>query len=1451
MDTKILQFFKLTKFLNDQQISSLDEYADFNISFNKNLNVFALTIQIKKILPIDIFEKFYYQSKQYQDTFAIQFINKTKEFNNEILNQYFKFFLKHEQINNQIQYETCKYNLIHNNSNIEIHFFTNYEKSFIEEHKELLKSWLQFYGFDFNEINPIIDVDRQASFLHIKSKQDAINEAIKQTQKSISKISKVAYSNRISNSSITPIKEIDEETINATIEGEITKIGQRISKKGYTIFSINVTDYESAIVIKAIINPQNLTNNFHRENFHNLTTFYLQEFKVGEWIRSNCKFNVDAYSNGEIIGMINKIQKIAKPNKFIRKDDAKIKRTELLVHTKMSTFDGVSEINDIFKKLKDYNMNSIGIADRNNVQAFPACYSLAKKNGVKVIYGVEFSLLNDNVTIAKNTIDLSLDEATYVVFDIETSGLYNEFDDLIEFAGLKVKNNHIIDKIDFFVKPKKPISEFIAQKTHITNDILIEKGIELNKALEKISSWVKDTVLIAHNGINFDYRFLNKKLEQSKMPLLANPIIDTMQLSKYINTVLFYHNLGAICHYFKIEYNDAIAHRADFDTEVLYEVWKILFNKLKSQGYKNLKDLQTLSSATFWSKQFNDNIIVIYCKNQESFKPLYELVSLANTKNLYGTPRVFVNHLQKIRNNFTIANNPSESIIFDNAINGTQQELEEAINFFDVIYLPSVSHFANLINNHCFNESQCQSIIKKIIKIATKLNKKIIAVSDSYYLDPNDEIARRVYINSKLLGGKAHRLYTYEGNNDILPDNHFRTTNEMISEFSFLHNPELVNQIVITNTNEFANSFPNHLTPLQSKLYPPIIKNVEQKLTSYVKEQANKIYGEHIPELIQKRIEKEMNSIINNGFSIVYWISHLLVEKSLSDGYIVGSRGSVGSSLIAYLLNITEVNPLPPHYICPKCKHLEFINNIDDGFDLPPKLCPNCHEHLKGDGHNIPFETFLGFNGEKTPDIDLNFSGEYQPKAHEFIRSMFGINHCLRAGTIASVANKTAYGYVKAYFEKVQPNNPPSSAYVDYIVNKCVNVKRTTGQHPGGIIIVPENMSVCDFTPYNYPADDKRSTWYTSHFTYDDLHDNLLKFDILGHDDPTKLKYLEELTGINPRSIPFYDPNIMNLFTKIDGLGINSNQLLGEKTGAIGIPEFGTEFVRGILVDSQPKSFADLIRISGLSHGTNVWLNNAKDLINKSHLTLNRVVACRDDIMTFLISQGLDALTSFSVMESVRKGKGINDKDLKLIKEAKIPDWYIDSCKKIAYLFPKAHATAYVCNAWRVAWFKYYYPLAFYATFFTINREVFDLETALKGKEAIQSKYLSVKNAVHTKNFTNGIKESDEDKLPVYEAMLEMIARGFGFKTISLKKSNALKFIIEDNKYLIPPFASLPSLGEVIANKIIEARKLKPFQSKEDLVKRTGISLTHLEMLNNYGVTDELQDEDQISLFEL
>ena len=1446
---KFNNFFIQSKILTEDECNLLNDCVEFSLD-RTNPNQFCILIDNKKVISPDIFVKlFKFHKESINKNLTIKFLNLYSTYTADEIVEYFKYFINFKNLD----LDTYKSVLINKpfsqcEDKLLIKYISNFELSNFKKIKDNFLSFLKTSLFKINDIDfQMLDNEKTVS-LYKKTMDEKITNSFKSISDSARQMKIVTNENKIKSNTVTPIDEIDSNTQRAIIEGQIFNIDVTITKKtNRKIYSFSITDYKSGIIVKVF--PNDSSSNSYQNKQNVITDEYIQTFKKGDWVKIRATFSIDNYQNNQVTGIANQIMKINCPKQFVREDNSTKKRIELLCHTKMTAFDGICSASEVVERAKSYGWECVAPIDRFNVQSFPEIFSISKKTKQKVVYGCEMNVINRNNLIVKNPRDENLETSEFIVFDIETSGLYSYNNDLIEFGAIRIKNGVEVDRIDFFVKPSKPISYFISNKTHITNEVLQQHGIDIHEALKKIKDYVKDLTLIAHNGIKFDYRFINNKLEQYGFEPLTNPIIDTMQLSRYLNEKATQHNLGTISRGYKLVYNDEIAHRADFDAAVLFEVWKIMVSELKKQNITNLQQLSTLNNESLYTRQFAENFVDIYCKNQASIKKMYELVSIASTDNFYNMPRLFKDNIEKNREYFLIANSPVESDVFDVAFNSTTKELEKVINFYDYIFVSSPQNLLHEIHRENFSLKDAEAIILKIINVSKKLGKKVIAVSDGYYLDIWDQIAHRVYVNSKLLGGKSHRLHRYDQSNEILPDYHVRTTEEMLKEFDFLNDKKLIEEIVIDNGYDFIKQIDNEIKPLQDKLNAPKISDAEEKLKEYVKNKSHEMYGENLPEIVSKRIDKELNSIINNKFSVIYWIAHLLVLQSLSDGFLVGSRGSVGSSLVAHFLDITEVNALPAHYLCKKCHYSDFNVVADDGFDLPPKKCPVCGEMMYGQGHNIPFETFLGFHGEKVPDIDLNFSGLYQANAHNFIKKMFGAEHSFRAGTIATVAEKTAYGYVKNYFENEGKTFKANPVYIEWIKNKCTDVKRTTGQHPGGIVIVPNEMSIFDFCPYNFPADDKTQDWYTTHFPFESLHDTLLKFDILGHDDPTKLKLLEEYTGIDAKTIPFYDPKIMKLFTSIEPLGITSEQANGEKNGAIGLPEFGTSFVRGLLNDSQPQSFADLIRISGLSHGTDVWLNNAQTLIRDHHLTLSQVVGCRDDIMTYLIKCNVDPLVAFSTMESVRKGKGIKPNDMEVIKSNNVPQWYIDSCLKIKYLFPKAHATAYVIMAWRIAWFKVNYPLAFYATFLTIQSDLFDIKTILAGPTAIKEKINKIKSMLNNNATKKDVKNKDKDLIPIYEIALEMYARGFGFKCVDLEKSEASKYVIDGN-CLIPPFTAIDGLGIAAAESVVKARKEKPFVSKEDLMQRTQLNKTVLDFLNELGVTDKLKDNNQLSLFD-
>jgi DNA polymerase-3 subunit alpha (Gram-positive type) len=1038
------------------------------------------------------------------------------------------------------------------------------------------------------------------------------------------------------------------------------------------------------------------------------------------------------------------------------------------------------------------------------------------------------NLVDDGVPIAYNDAHRQLATDTYVVFDVETTGLSAVYNSIIELAAVKIHDGEIIDRFESFANPHHRLSATTINLTGITDD-MVQTAPEIEEVLRNFSEWTGDAVLVAHNA-SFDMGFLNVGYKKIGYDKAKNPVIDTLELGRFLYPEMKNHRLNTLTKKFDIELTQH--HRAIYDAE--------------ATGYLLLKMLKdSLEKGIEYHDQFNDNMgkgnayqrarpyhCTLLAQTQAGLKNLFKLVSISHLEYFYRVPRLPRSVLQKYREGILVGSGCNKGEVFEGMMQKSPEEVEGAARFYDYLEVMPKEVNAPLIEMELVSDEKAmEDIIAKIVNLGDKLGLPVVATGNVHYLNENDKIYRKILVNSQ---GGANPLNRHE-----LPDVHFRTTNEMLDTFSFL-GKEKAKEIVVTNTNKIADMI-EVIKPIKDDLYTPKIDGADEEMREMSYAMARRIYGDNLPEIVEARLEKELKSIIGHGFAVIYLISHKLVKKSLDDGYLVGSRGSVGSSLVATMTEITEVNPLPPHYVCPTCKHSEFFNDgsVGSGFDLPDKVCPHCGGKYHKDGHDIPFETFLGFKGDKVPDIDLNFSGEYQPRAHNYTKVLFGEDNVFRAGTIGTVADKTAFGYVKAY--QGDNNLQLRGAEVERLASGCTGVKRTTGQHPGGIIVIPDYMDVYDFSPIQFPADDRNSEWKTTHFDFHSIHDNVLKLDILGHDDPTVIRMLQDLSGMDPKTIPTDDPEVMKIFSGTESLGVTEQQIMC-KTGTLGIPEFGTRFVRQMLEDTKPTTFSELVQISGLSHGTDVWLGNAQELIHNRTCNLSEVIGCRDDIMVYLIYQGLDPSFAFKIMESVRKGKGLSEEMEAEMRKNEVPEWYIDSCKKIKYMFPKAHAAAYVLMAVRIAYFKVHLPLLYYAAYFTVRAEDFDIEAMSRGSEAIRAKIEEI-NA-------KGLEASNKEKnlLTVLELALEMTQRGFVFQNYDLYKSSASEFIIEGNT-LIPPFNSIPGLGTNAAFNICKARESGEFLSKEDLQQRGKVSKTILEYLDKQGCLKSLPEQNQLSLF--
>ena len=1222
----------------------------------------------------------------------------------------------------------------------------------------------------------------------------------------------------------------NSEETNYIFEGVVFKKELFKTKTGMHILTLAITDYSEAVTIK----------NFIR-NEADLSQY--EKVDIGVKIKVFGEKTIDSFTSKAILNS-RKMEILDDQAK--QEDDAKVKRVELSIRTSMSAMDGFKKPEEFLRHAKTLGHKAIGIVDLENIQAFPNFYHDAKKIGIKPIYGSTFNAIDKNNKFVVNANNKIIKDETYIVFDLETTGLSPRFDEIIEFGGVKIEKGIITDKLQFFIKGEKPISRFTTELTGITQE-MVNGGISEKEGTQKIIDFIQDFTLVAHNA-SFDLGFLKEKIFKYKLQELKNQWIDTLAIAKLLIPTSKSYRLEIVCKKYAVNYNTEIAHRADYDAEVLSLLWLKFINDLSLIKINTFQELSDLETPSIHHKKFS-NQITILAKNQKGLKELFNLISESSTTNFHAEPRIFFD-IFKHSENIMVGSSGIKSRLLEKVFNGTTEDIIAEIKKYDYIEIPSPTLFVHYVNRGTISQKNLEFALKDLIYKARELNKPCVAIGDVRYIEEKESILHNVYINAKGLEGKRHYLFKYKEIMPIYPHQQFLTTNQMLENFQFLNDEKLAYELVVENSNMIADLIEDNIEIIKNKLYTPKFDDSDNKLKKIVYEMAHEMYGQELPEIVSERIERELKPILKYGFSVVYWISHVLVAKSLRDGYLVGSRGSVGSSLVATLAKITEVNPLVPHYICKVCKFSEFFQNGEyiSGYDLPEKKCPKCPDVILGrEGQTIPFETFLGFNADKVPDIDLNFSGEYQNIIHKEVKNLFGSTHCFRAGTISTVASTTAFGYAKSWRE--EQGIEKSDSFIEFVSTQITGTKRTTGQHPGGIIIIPKEYDVEDFTPINFPANDKTSEWQTTHFDFHAIHDNVLKLDLLGHDDPTAIKLLQELTGIAPDQISFSDPQIIKMFSSTEPLGIKPEDINGEKTSAIGIPEFGTKFVRKMLITANVSSFADLVSVSGLSHGTDVWSGNAEDLIKTRNLKLKELISCRDDIMVFLIQKGIDPLKSFQIMEKVRKGMGLTPEEELLLATNGVPQWSIDSLKKIKYMFPKAHATAYVMMAWRVAWFKLYFPIEYYASYFSTRSDHFDIMILTTDKKAIVEKLRELLSR-QNKRDENKLTSKEQALIINLEVANEMFARGFVIQNIDLYKSDSYKWLIEkESNSLIPPFISLDGLGNAAAESIVEARKNGEFHSIENFSKRTQANKTIITKMKEMKIFKQLDDTDQTTLF--
>ena len=1283
------------------------------------------------------------------------------------------------------------------------------------------------------------------------------------------------YKPKAKNYTEVTISELTDNMFDVKFTGQIFKVEEFVTRAGMTIQTMYIKDAEDALIAKMMENKRN-------------TKEVLALNKEGKWAVFSGNYRYDNYSNDYVFDPV-KIDFCDDPNPI--KDDEERKRVELHVHSKLSEMDGVSSPTELVKTAFKMGHRAMALTDHMCLQGFHetqmaylGCMKPFKdkeeKPDFKIIYGCEMNMVEPRLNIVYNLQDIDLASQEYVVFDLETTGLSTRYDYIIEFGAVLMHKGMVKERKDFFLKPPFELSETIKNLTHITDED-VKNAKTFAQMKDEILDFVKGRILVAHNA-SFDYGFLNEELARLGLPKLDNPVIDTLDLSRSMFKNRRAYRLGAICKLYGVSYDEDTAHRADYDAEVLSQVFNLMLKDLSKEKIDTLTKLSNYqdSDAFIKNRAYHTTIL---CKNREGIKDLYRLVSISNTDTLavfsksggadvVAEPRIFRERIAEHRENLLIGSACLNGEVFEIAHTRNKEALAKAISFYDYIEVQPIENYRFLYEDRgSFSKERLEQYLRDIIEEGLRQNKIVVATGDVHYATKDEKILRDVYINSQAIGGAHHPLFIFDKEKrrkQITPAQHFRNTREMLDAFAWLNDEKLIEDIVINNTNKIADMC-EKVMPFDSELHPPKITDAIKKavdcniieepfigrtdvisaddyLRQLVDYTAHKMYGETLDPLIEARVEKELNAIIGNGYGVIYFVCHLMVKRSNDDGYVVGSRGSVGSSLVATFSGITEVNPLPPHYICPKCHRLEWVHEAASGYDLKDKICPDCGTRMRGDGQNIPFETFLGFHGDKIPDIDLNFSGDYQPKAHLFTREIFGEDNVFRAGTISTVAEKTAFGYVSGYCEE-KGIEKMSRAQKERLAEGCKDVKRTTGQHAGGIVVLPDDMEIEDVTPIQYPANDANAAWKSTHFEYHDFSDNLLKFDILGHVDPTAMRLFENISGIDVKTIPMNDERVLSLFNSSKELEI-VNPKYQEETGAAGLPEFGTLNTRNTIEETRPACFSDLVQISGLSHGTDVWRGNAQELIRKG-LKLKDVIGCRDDIMSTLMTYNLEPKDAFSIMEHVRKGKGLTPEEEKLMTDKDVPAWYIESCKKIKYMFPKAHAVAYCIMAVRVAWFKVYFPQYYYVSYFSLRCDAFEIETMIKDADGIYARMKELEAKLQSRE--NPASKKEKDIYDTLEVCYEMTSRGYRMSNIDLYRSLSHEFRVDpDNeKQIIPPFVILDGLGENVADSIVEARKNGEFLSKEDLANRTQLSNTLIKKLDALGVLSGMEETNQISLF--
>ncbi len=1225
------------------------------------------------------------------------------------------------------------------------------------------------------------------------------------------------------------IEEIWGEMGEVVIRGKVRALETREIRNERTIVSFEITDFTDTIKVKMFV---------HNDQLAELTA----DLKTGAFLKIKGVTVNDTFDRELTIGSVVGVMKIPDFT-TARMDNSPRKRVELHCHTKMSDMDGVSDVKDIIKRAKKWGHRALAITDHGCVQAFPdANHALDHGDEFKVIYGVEGYLVDDLKEIVTDDKGQRLD-GTFVVFDIETTGFSPVTNRIIEIGAVKVDKGQIVDRFSVFVNPQVPIPFEIEKLTGI-NDSMVMEAETIESVLPQFLDFVGDAVLVAHNA-NFDVSFIKENAKRQQIPVDFT-YVDTVGIARMLLTGQSKYTLDAVAKTLKISLENH--HRAVDDAECTAEIFMKFIEMLAKEEVYTLEAMNEMGKSSVDAvRKLHSFHIIILAKNQTGRINLYKLVSESHLTYFYKRPLIPKSLIMKYREGLILGSACEAGELFRAMLDGqSEEQIAQIISFYDYLEIQPIGNNRFMIESERHrdinSEEDLIALNKRVVKLGEQFQKPVVATCDVHFLDPEDEVYRRIIMTGKGFKDADDQAPLY-----------LRTTEEMLDEFSYYLGSEKAEEIVITNTNRIADMC-DRIAPVRPDKCPPVIENSDQQLTEICYRKAHEMYGDELPDIVEARLKRELNSIISNGFAVMYIIAQKLVWKSVEDGYLVGSRGSVGSSFVATMAGITEVNPLSPHYYCKNRHYSDFYSEEVKKFagmagcDMPDKLCPICGEKLIKDGFDIPFETFLGFKGNKEPDIDLNFSGEYQSKAHKYTEVIFGYGQTFRAGTIGTLADKTAFGYVKNYYEERGKHKRTSE--INRIVEGCVGVRRTTGQHPGGIVVLPVGEEINSFTPVQHPANDMTTDTVTTHFDYHSIDHNLLKLDILGHDDPTMIRMLQDLTGIDPTTIPLDDREVMSLFQNTSALGITPEDIGGCKLGCLGIPEFGTDFAMQMVIDAQPKYFSDLVRISGLSHGTDVWLGNAQTLIQEGKATISTAICTRDDIMTYLIGMGLDSEESFKIMEAVRKGtvakkKCANWDEWKQdMLDHHVPDWYVWSCEKIQYMFPKAHAAAYVMMGWRIAYCKINYPLAYYCAFFSIRASAFSYETMCLGREHLERVMAEYRKR------SDSLSNKEQDALKDMRIVQEMYARGFEFEPIDIFKAHSRNFQIVNDR-VMPSLSSIEGLGEKAADAIMEAAKDGPFLSKDDFRSRTKVSKTVIDLMADLGLLGDIPESNQISLFDL